>query len=805
MQARARRRARRLFLEALETRWTLNADNDINADGGLSVLDALVIVNAVSGYDDGYSQETLDVNSDAVVDIGDVEAVIDAISASQFSSLAEGEGEYNSPPSASDDIYYMQHDSVLSDNVSSNDWDMEGDPLTFSLVSGTSNGTLSFGGGAFTYTPSALFEGTDSFVYSVSDGEYTVTATATIYVTNTAPNASDDIYYLQHDTTLSDNVSSNDWDMEADPLTFTLVSGPASGTLSFSGNGSFTYVPNALFAGTDTFMYSVSDGLVSTVASAMIYVTNTAPSVSSDSFYMTHDTTLNDNVSSNDWDMEADPLTFTLVTGPASGNVTLTNAGSFAYVPNPLFTGTDMFVYRVSDGIATTEGTAVIYVMNNAPMASADSYTTPANGTRKLIVASSGVLGNDTDSDPGDHVRLRSAIVSQPGHGSVTMDAFGGFTYEPTPGFVGHDSFTYKTTDQIDDSEPATVSIYVPRPVVSLSVVQGSNPAREKKEVDNDTDTAFVVSLPEGPVNFDITVPFVLAGQDPIQTGYATNNVDFTLSAASSVTIPAGSPQVVIDMVVLKDNLVEGSEHIAMTLQYPAGAPNFNLENHFASTNIQDNDYWKWDAPPAVAANQWIGWDTLDPSVGDAPWGFVVNPDEIISGDSEFMSGDEWIELRADGMSLSPGATWQWWEYYGLVFVQEHYDVLSRELVIDFDFDETTGQVRPRSGSGIEGSTQINDAALDIQWSYAIDNSSPLVKVATVVFHIYGGVAVNYTAGGSGGVNATGKIAPEDVGVEFSGSWNVSWSVTRTDGGTATSEGQTRQFFLRSTEDPDPE
>ena len=52
----------------------------------------------------------------------------------------------------------------------------------------------------------------------------------------------------------------NDSDADGDPLSATLVSGPAHGTLTFNGDGSFTYNPDADYSGTDSFKYKVSDG-----------------------------------------------------------------------------------------------------------------------------------------------------------------------------------------------------------------------------------------------------------------------------------------------------------------------------------------------------------------------------------------------------------------------------------------------------------------------------------------------------------------------------------------------------------------
>ena len=60
------------------------------------------------------------------------------------------------------------------------------------------------------------------------------------------------------------------------------------------------------------------------------------------------------NVKANDTDVDGDPLTTSVVTGPAKGAVSHNVDGSFTYTPTTNFTGTDTFTYRVSDGTATS-------------------------------------------------------------------------------------------------------------------------------------------------------------------------------------------------------------------------------------------------------------------------------------------------------------------------------------------------------------------------------------------------------------------------------------------------------------------
>jgi VCBS repeat-containing protein len=92
-----------------------------------------------------------------------------------------------------------------------------------------------------------------------------------------------------------------------------------------------------------------------------------------------------------------------------------------------------------------------------APSATGNSYTTPAGST--LTVAAPGVLTNDSDSDAGDV--LRAAVVTGPAHGTLSLASNGGFTYTPSSGYLGPDSFTYRATDGSSSSSPATVSLTV--------------------------------------------------------------------------------------------------------------------------------------------------------------------------------------------------------------------------------------------------------------------------------------------------------------------------------------------------------
>ncbi|UXA15896.1 Ig-like domain-containing protein [Mycobacterium sp. SMC-4] len=369
----------------------------------------------------------------------------------------------NDTPIAVDDSFTVDEDTVLVGNVLANDSDVDGDPLTASLLDGPVNGNLMLNSdGSFIYTPATDFHGTDSFTYIASDGVATssvATVTITVTAVNDTPVAVDDGFTVDEDTVLVGNVLSNDSDVDGDQLTVILVGGPTNGSLILNADGSFTYTPNTDFHGTDSFTYTANDG-TATSDPALVTITVTAvndgPVVADDSFTVDEDTVLVGNVLDNDTDVDGGQLTVTLVAGPANGSLVLNANGSFSYTPNQDFHGSDSFTYTATDGAASS-GVATVTItvtaVNDAPVANDDGFTVDED-----TVLTGNVLTNDTDVD-GD--QLTAELVSGPSNGSLVLNADGSFTYTPNQDFHGSDSFTYTASDGQAASGVATVTITV--------------------------------------------------------------------------------------------------------------------------------------------------------------------------------------------------------------------------------------------------------------------------------------------------------------------------------------------------------
>lgn len=288
---------------------------------------------------------------------------------------------------------------------------------------------------------------------------------------NNPPIAYDDVYSVLHDHTLTVNapgVLGNDTDADSDPLSATLISGPSHGDVTLNGNGSFTYVPAAGYVGTDIFSYVAFDGFAySNTATVTIYVTNQPPVANDDSYSTLHDKPLHvaaPGVLTNDTDGDNDPLTASLVAGPAhAGSFTFNGNGSFSYTPELHWTGTDQFSYQVSDGAATDTAVATINVENHAPTVTLEEPLACCLGDPTIL--------NGFFTDPDDPVYDGPYTLTVTwGDGSSEQQTFaapGSFQYEHVFQVAG----VYTITAQVLDGAGAVANAQVPAAAAEVTQV----------------------------------------------------------------------------------------------------------------------------------------------------------------------------------------------------------------------------------------------------------------------------------------------------------------------------------------------
>ena len=369
--------------------------------------------------------------------------------------------------------------------------DVDGDDLTYSVVSDASNGTTSISGATLTYTANQDWNGTETITYKANDGTLdsnTSTITITVTSINDVPVASAISASTNEDTAKAITLSATD--VEGDNLTYSIVSSPSNGSLGSVSGTSVTYTPNADWNGTDTFTYKANDGTAdSNTATVTVTVAavNDAPIA-----YGFNQTTEEDNAKtitlrqtspgSNtgtnneggvyDPDIETDqdtPITFSLVSQPSNGTATLASGDNdVTYTPNANWNGTDTFTYKGNDGTAdsnTATVTVTVTAVNDAPTVNDISTTIDENLTARLV----GITLDGADVDGDD---LTYSIVSNASNGTTSISG-ATLTYTANQDWNGTETITYKANDGTLDSNTGTITITV-NAVNDAPVVTGS-------------------------------------------------------------------------------------------------------------------------------------------------------------------------------------------------------------------------------------------------------------------------------------------------------------------------------------------
>jgi hypothetical protein len=182
----------------------------------------------------------------------------------------------NSPPVANDDSASTQQGVAVNIAILGNDSDPDGDALSVTSTSGVNGTAVINANGTLTYTPPASYSGTESFVYTVSDGKGgSDSATVTVQVaaatsSNKAPLANDDSAIVAKGSSVTIAVLANDSDPEGASLTVVAVNQGVKGSVTINSNGTLTYTPAKSFKSSDSFAYTISDGALT--ASATVFI-----------------------------------------------------------------------------------------------------------------------------------------------------------------------------------------------------------------------------------------------------------------------------------------------------------------------------------------------------------------------------------------------------------------------------------------------------------------------------------------------------------------------------------------------------
>ena len=360
--------------------------------------------------------------------------------------------------------------------------------IKYVLAQSPANGNvvLDSSTGSYVYNPAYNFYGSDQLKFKCNDG-YLDSNTATIDITvrfvNHQPLALGDQFTFNSESLYLRRLYGTDVETPASQLSFAVKTSPRNAkAFTLYANGSFTYLSNDLFFGSDSFTFSVDDNSgallheseAATVTLSILRV-NHPPKAIAATFKMNEDGTLSGN-----FPQAIDPddtvFTYLALTSAKQGRLT-TNPGSntFTYIPNPLFFGQDTFSYRVSDPYnAYDDATVTISVahVNHAPTAITTAITTNQNQAFAGQLEAADVDAQDT---------LRFFLVSYDavnGLGAVTVSQSGLLSYTPQHNVYGTDVFTYAVSDGAGGQAVRDVTVTVNHvnqpPITSPSSCSGN-------------------------------------------------------------------------------------------------------------------------------------------------------------------------------------------------------------------------------------------------------------------------------------------------------------------------------------------
>lgn len=359
--------------------------------------------------------------------------------------------------------------SFTTGNVLANDIDPDSS-LTIASFNDTSTaGQLTNNNdGTFDYDPNGQFENlaagesaTDTFEYTITDGEFNDTATVTIDIegVNDAPQieaqstpttiAVTELSEVDgpndNSATISQSSSITFTDVDlSDTHTASVTADTASATsygeltatidpdstgsgtgqiaLSFSVNDADIDFLNEGQQLIQTYTVTINDGLATDAQTVEVTLTGTndAPVATVDTFVIDEDNTATGNALINDTDQNGDTLTAAIDSQPANGSVDINPDGSFVYTPNLNFSGSDSFTYTASDSDTSSTSTVnlTINATDDEPVLASNNPILVDEGAT-IIITNALLNVTDADNPPAD---LTYTVTSVPTYGEILLN-----------------------------------------------------------------------------------------------------------------------------------------------------------------------------------------------------------------------------------------------------------------------------------------------------------------------------------------------------------------------------------------------
>lgn len=465
-------------------------------------------------------------------------------------------GNSNARPVANAGSTSTSEDQSKSITLSGSDAD--GDTLTYTILTNPSNGALSGTPPNLTYTPTANFNGSDSFTFRVNDGE-TNSAAATFSITVTAVNDAPTLNALSNVTVAEDsgnrtvNLSGigTGAGNETQTLTVTasssrpgLIPTPTVNYSSPSTSGSIVFRPVANSNGTANITVTVSDGqsqngTVSRTFTVTVSGDNDSPTISDivDRTIAEGSSTPALSFSISDPETSSSALT---VTGTSSNTGVVPNSGivfggsgasrNVTVTPAALAFGSSVITIQVSDGnggTATDSFTLTVTPVNQAPTLNSLSNLTIAEDSGARTISLSGIT-----TGASNEIQTLTVTASSSNTGLIPT---------PTVNYSSPNSTgSLSVTPVANASGAATITV-----TVSDGQSQSSTVSRTfTVTVTNVNDLPTISNIPNQTVSegsATAVIPFTIGDLET-----AVNSLTLTATSSNPTLVPSGNANITL-------------------------------------------------------------------------------------------------------------------------------------------------------------------------------------------------------------------------------------------------------------------
>ncbi|MBL7664004.1 MAG: tandem-95 repeat protein [Bacteriovoracaceae bacterium] len=430
--------------------------------GGTS-LNCTYTPNANYSGADSFSYVASD-GTDSSLEVGQVSILVNAV---------------NDVPVMIADQNFSTNEDLAVNIVLNGATDIDGNTLKYTVVTAPTHGALtnclnSTSDLSCIYTPNNGFSGTEIVTYIASDGSVDTSSFSTVTITVTGQN---DAPIIGSNQTLETNEDvainfelSNSVDPDGDIVFYNLsgsvTNGVLTGCLNGTSNRNCTFTPSANFNGQVQISYSVSDGLLNSLGTALVTI-NVLPL--NDAPMMIGNQTLNPEPGFTllgATDVDSALITYQVVEPPKFGQLSncLNSTSDLicSYTPNQGFYGEDSFSYIASDGQSSSVATSTVTLIidrDNAPPVMIGNQTFEIEKNESFNLNLNGATDTDNDS-------IVYSIVNSPSDGVLqgclnnTNDL--SCTYLPPTDFTGVVSFSYIAFDgRVQSASFSTVTINI--------------------------------------------------------------------------------------------------------------------------------------------------------------------------------------------------------------------------------------------------------------------------------------------------------------------------------------------------------